>query len=302
MRSGVIIKRYIVNILIWMVFIPVISFSAHAEDAGQLTPEEKEFVRSHSQIVLGAGASFEPFIIQNSDGSFGGFDVDVIQKVEAYTGLDIRLELGVWSEVQVKAKKREIDGLVTATVNEERAKLYNHSLPYVQFTNLVIVKKNNPRAIFKPSDLSGKVVALQQGNEHFIKIYKNLDHNVRAVYFETIHDVLRAVVAGDVDFTILDETAPYVASKIGLGENVEAAFPVGEPYDLVFMLRNDWPELVSIINKGLRSIDEKEQIRMRDLWFGSINNSFNYNLLFKFFIFITLIIGVILYWVSLVSG
>ncbi len=236
-----------------------------------LSPEEQAFILQHPEIVLAGGSSFEPFLIRNKDGTISGYDVDVINLINERTGLNITFELGLWKTVQQKADNRELDGLSTAGIVDSRLALYNNSIPYVRFTSMVFVRKGNPAGIYSPRDFDGKRVALQEGNRLFEQLLSSLPGSMERIYYPRINDLLRAVIAGEADFTILDESSLYVAGKIGLKNFIETVFPVGPPFDLVFSLRNDWPELVSIVNKGLSSFSEKEKMTLRNRWFGALD-------------------------------
>lgn len=114
----------------------------------------------------------------------------------------------------------------------------------------------------------GKTVVLQKGNLLFNTIMTGYSGKINFVYEDSLDDVIRSVVSGKADFTILDETAFYLASKLGLRAMIEGAFPFGEPFELVFALRNDKPLLHSVVNKGLKSISEQERASIRSRWIG----------------------------------
>lgn len=239
-----------------------------------LSAEEKAFIARHPEVVLGGGVSFEPFLIRSAGGSIAGFDVDVAALLKEKTGLSIAFALGVWSDVLGKADNREFDGLSTTGVIEERRARYNFSVPYVSFTSMVFVKKANSAGIYSERDFAGKHAALQEGNKLFAEILSSTSSRPQVTYYPRIDDVIRSVVSGQTDFTILDESALYVAGKMGLSSFLEPAFPLGEPFDIVFSLRNDWPELVSIVNKGLLSFTEHEKLSLRNKWFGTLSQEF----------------------------
>lgn len=234
-----------------------------------LTSGERRFIEKHPVITLGGGVSFAPFLMENDDGSVGGYDVDIARMISASTGLRIEFALGPWQTVQEKARKREVDGLSTAVYHESREEHLNASTPYIRSTSLVIVKRGNPEGIFTPKDIAHKRVALQEGNLLFEETVKPHLDNTKVTYYATTQELIRAIVSGEADFTVMDETAFYIATKLGLGGFIESAFPVGEPFDLIFYLRNDWPALLSIVNKGLQSITEREKLSARNRWFGS---------------------------------
>jgi len=243
-------------------------YSANYDTKIELTPTEIGFIKKHPQITLAGGYSFEPYLIQENDKKITGYDVDIIKLINERTGLNIKVELGKWSEIQEKAKKRLYDGLSTSGTGGDRALYYNYSVPYSKYTPLVIVNKGNPKNIYKVKDIQGKKVAVQKGNivfENLLKSFKNIE----IVYYDRMHDLIRAVVSKEVDFTVIDETAFYLANEVGLGGLIEYSFAIGKTNDVVFSLRNDWPELVSIVNKALNSITVKEKLKIKNYWFGN---------------------------------
>jgi diguanylate cyclase (GGDEF)-like protein len=248
----------------------------------EFSDQEKLFIQQHSTISLGAGASFAPFVIKNQDGSYSGHDVDIVNIVAARTGLNFRFETSQWRDIQTRALNRELDGLTTsAQLTEERSRSFNATNPYLALTSLVLVKKGNPKGITTTSDIAGKKVAMQKGNVLFEGILTQLNFDVEVVYYDTIHELISAVVSGAADLCILDETAPYIANQLGLSGYIEVAFPVGTPFELVFLLRKDWPELTSIFNKGLASIREEEKLEIRNFWFRPEESELDYLFLAK---------------------
>lgn len=231
-----------------------------------LTQKEKDFIQKHPVITLAGGASFEPFLIKNGDGSISGYDADIVKLIKDQTGLNIEFELGNWQEIQIKAKNRELDGLSTSGYGGDRKKYFTHSIPYLELTPIVFINKKNPKKIYTLSDLEGKKVAVQKGNLFSLNLVKSLG-NVEIVYYETMHDLIRAVVSNEVDFTVIDETAFYIANQIGLGSFIDNAFALNKHNDVLFSLRNDKPQLVSIVNKALKNISVDKKNALRKKWF-----------------------------------
>ncbi len=237
-----------------------------------LTAAEQHYIKQHPEITLGAGASFDPFIMQNTEGRVSGYDVDIARLITASTGLKISFELGVWADIQTRAEKKQLDGISTSSPSAERRKHYIFSDPYFRSTALVIVKKGNPKKIYRLEDTFGKRVAVQKGNILFDEIGVAVKGELLIDLYDDQYELIQAVANGSADFTVIDSTAFYIAKKIGLRELIEGAFPVGEPFDLVFSLRDDQPELVSIINKGLASISALKKNEIRQRWFDSRRN------------------------------
>lgn len=259
-----------------IIFITVFWFAsfAHAqlnnETKVKLNASEIAYIAKHPEVTLASGDSFEPFTILNADGSVSGFDADLLALISERTGLKINLSLGNWEEVQTRAKRREFDGISTASPDESRKSYLNFSKPYTKRYSVVLVQKGNPLAIRNIEDLDNKRIALQKGNVTFERMANESGVNIIPIYVDTIHDMIKAVVAKQADFTILDESYAYIAQLVGLEKFIEAGFILGEkPYDLTFGLRNDHPELVSIIDKGLASVTANEMLALRSRWLGA---------------------------------
>jgi len=281
-----------------MLTLPLLVHSEHVKEYGMvtLTLAEQNFIKEHPEITLAGGLSFEPYLINNLKNNVTGHDVDIAKLISQRTGLKINFELGNWSEIQEKAKRRELDGLSTAVIDEKRAHYYNASIPYIHLKKLIIVGHDNPKDIYSLQDMNGKIVALQKGNTLFYGVIDSTDISVDIIYFDSIHEVLRAVASGQADLTAFDESTAYIAQKLGLSNQLEVGFSLDSSFDLVFLLRNDFPLLTSIINKGLVTITDQEKIHLKDRWFKPMEPQIDYSLFLKLLVGMLSILSIILYW------
>jgi signal transduction histidine kinase/CheY-like chemotaxis protein len=247
---------------------PLPAFASEPVDSDpiEFTAEERAFLDRHPEVTFGSGLSFAPFVLREPSGAITGHDAEIAALIEARTGLRIRFELGVWGEIQQRARMRALDGLATAVVHKDREKFFIATTPYVSLTGLVIVRSGNPADIYSAQDLVGKRLILQRNNVNFENMARQVASESHWTYVDTIDETITALVSREADFTILDETAFFVARQLGLAGLIEAAFAVGQPYELVFQVRRDWPELASILNKGLATISIQEQMDLRQRW------------------------------------
>jgi polar amino acid transport system substrate-binding protein len=241
-----------------------------------LTPEEKEFLKNHPEIVLGTGDSWEPYSVKREDGTIVGYDQDVLDEINRVTGANFRLQLGDWSKMQDLAKSRELDGLATLIVTDEREKFFNFSDRYIKLLRNIYVKQGNPKNIRSLKDLEGKTVAIHKGNiadERFAKSIKN----AKIIYFPTPIFTLKGVIYGEADATIGNGATEYMMAKEGL-PYLTNAFALDYSLDLHFAIRKDWSEAISIFNKGLNAIPKERLISLQSKWFNQKDSS-NKNLL-----------------------
>jgi len=235
-----------------------------------LTPKEKDFIRKHPKIVLGTGDSWEPYSIQRPDGTIVGFDQDILNEVNRATGANFVLKLGDWATMQELAKKKEIDGLATLTITKERKEFLNFSDKYTLLIKNVYVKQGNPKKIHSLKDLEGKTISVHRGNVADEKFAKSIK-NAKIIYSPTVIDMLKEVIYGDADATSGNGATEYMMAKQGL-PYMKNAFALDYSQTLHFALRDDWSEALSILNKGLRAIEEGQIIALHGKWFSKIND------------------------------
>lgn len=248
-------------------------FNCFAQDGQkasvQLTEQELSFIKAHPSITLGSGDSVTPFSIKTRDNKIEGFDADILALISQRTGLDIKLKVGNRVDIQKQAKEKLIDGLSGVAFSKEDETYYFFSKPYIKLYSMVVAKDGNPKGIYNPKDLEGKTVALQRGNLFFQQTLKENMENVNIQYYDTLSDLMKAVVSEEVDFTILDASFYYLATLIAVDELIETRFILGDsPTKLYFATRHDQPEINSIINKGLASISSADFLKIHSRWFA----------------------------------
>ena len=245
-----------------------------------LTSEEQTFLKKHPRIVLATEREWEPSVIVRKDGSVVGYDADILALVNKHTGANFILRTGNWQVLQEKVKKREIDGLSSCAPIAARKGYVNYSDVYNHLLRMVLVLKGNPLNIKEWDDLKDKIIVIQKGNQTDERIIKRLP-NAIIVRTNTVDELLNALLTGKADAAFGQGAYMYLASKLGIS-TLQYAFVMEDKLDLVFAIRNDWPEALSIMNKGLRAIPQDEYDRIYAKWFGALpEDRFNYVLYLK---------------------
>ena len=231
----------------------------------QLTNKEKEFIKNHPILILGTSIEWEPYSITKSNKSVVGFDMDILNLVNKYTGIRFIEQTGNWVEIQKLAQEKKIDGLATVIKTKKREKYFNFSIPYTIVYTSILVPKGNPKNIHSEKDLIGKTIALQKGNKYNEILAKRWNKS-KIIWLDTYLDLIKAVIYGKADATYDTGTAEYVTSTHGL-PFLQRAFHLKNKLPLRFAIRKDYPEAISILNKGLKNIPETEFARLRAKWF-----------------------------------
>jgi PAS domain S-box-containing protein len=231
----------------------------------ELTESEKDWLAKHRDIVFGVDPDFVPFEFIETDGSYRGMCADYAKIISKRTGISMHVAPSLsWNEVVKRAKARQIDVLPCVGMTNERKEFLNYSDPHQTFYRVVVTQEGSDIGNGL-DDLQRVRVAVQRNSSHHGFLQDNTD--IKPLLFETAEQAIIAVSEGKADAFVGNENmSGYTISTSGTVnlKMTRLAGAVGK--NLYFAVRNDWPELVSIINKGLDSISAKERDAIRQKW------------------------------------
>lgn len=236
-----------------------------ADKKVSLSDTEKAWIRAHPTIRLGIDPEFAPFEYVAEDGTYSGITSDYVKLLNKRLSLNMQVAHGLtWKETVQKAKQGEIDVLPCVGKTEERKTFLHYSSPYIDF-HRVIISRTDATFFNGPGDLWDKQVAVQANSSHagFLKDKTK----IQPLTYPFLQEALLAVADGKADAFVGNVTsAMYWIAKLNLA-NLKVAAPIpGGDESLHFAVRKEWPELVSIINKGLASISPEEKTDIQRRW------------------------------------
>lgn len=227
-----------------------------------LTEGEKEWVRLHPDITIGIEESWAPLVIKNDDGTLTGIDVDTLDYLNTVLGTNIHLILGKWSKLNEMLRNNQIDGLASSSIDAERSEYAYFTKPYTKTLKSIFVKKGNPLNIATPESMIGKRVAIQEGNIFDEKVIRK-HSDVIVVWAKNYRDLPNKILSGQADAFIGADMSFYNIIDMGI-TSIEPAFNLGDPLELSYAIRKDWPELVDILNKGIITLSEEKRISIKN--------------------------------------
>ena len=242
-----------------------------SSDGGSLslTPGELEWISTHPVIRICPDPYYPPFEMLTSEGAYQGISADLLQIIANKAGLTLEVvPCDNWSICIEKIKTREIDILGAVYISDLRSGYLSYSEP-IYSSPLQIITKNTAPSDLTLDGLSGKSVAVVDGyTSHLLLVTQ-----YPAIYPVVVPDVpsgLEKVVFGSADAYLGDlATAAYHTEKSGFS-NLQVSGKVTPPnmtfQNLAFGIRSDQPELVSIINKGLKSLPDSQKSAILSSW------------------------------------
>lgn len=177
------------------------------------------FSASAAENFIISGNPKAPPIVWEQYNKLTGIGPDLAKSILTDLGLshDIRIT-GNWQQVQDKCKAGEVDMIVSAYKNDERATYMNYSVPYLPQPTVIIVKKGMEFAFGRWESLIGKRgvsnIGESYGQEFDDFIKGNLD--VKFIAFERAIELLNR---GEADYLIVDLFTALIYSRLLQGED-----------------------------------------------------------------------------------
>src|SRR4051812_7160259 len=230
-----------------------------------LTPEERAFVARHPVVLFAPERDFPPFSFVDGQGQHRGLSADVLDLVQAHTGLKFQaVAAGDRATNIERLKRREVDLLTSLRPTAEREQFMAFTSAYVS-SPAVILRRRADRRSGDPARMAGERVAVDRSSA--VETYlRDTWPDVVLVQVDIAAQGLRELVFGAVDACAVNlATASYVIERDRLG-GLRVAGETGYFSTLTLGYRKDWPMLGRVLEKGLAQISEAERATMIARW------------------------------------
>lgn len=236
----------------------------------ELTDEERNWVKQHRRIRVAVDPDYAPYEFIDSSGRHRGMTADYLRLLSQRLGLDFELVVTTkWSESEAMGYAKEVDLLPLVVRTQKREPYFLFTQPYISSIQYIMVRKDQ-QEILSEADLAGRSVAIPRDYAQ-IDIVRQRLPEARIIEVNDIAAALQLVSLGEIDATILNlGVAGYWLEQTEVS-NLRTSEPFGIPVSLVMACRNDWPELASILQKGLDSIDDAQRRQIHRRWINLQN-------------------------------
>ncbi|WP_320172079.1 transporter substrate-binding domain-containing protein [Maridesulfovibrio sp.] len=233
----------------------------------ELSKSEKLWLRSSPVIRFSVDPDWLPLErIDPKSGQYEGISADLLHMVAKRTGLSLELvPTAKWSDSVKYVRDGRTDMLAAASETAERDEFLDFSNPYIELSNVVVVRQETP-FLGSVEDLTGMKVGVSEGNAAHKYLEENYPH-LNLVPISGALNGLKMVAEGKCDAYVGTlEVLGYLINQNGL-YNLKVALQLPVSRKLCFAARKGLsPQLISILNKGIRSISEKESEAVIRKW------------------------------------
>ncbi len=262
----------------------------------ELTDEEKGWIKRHPVIKVAFDPVSAPSEFIDRNGIPQGISADYLHRIGKMTG--IRFEIVKnrnWQQLIMSARQRELDLFSAIARTDEREKFLLFSDPYLTMKIGIFTLKKS-KYIGSLKELSGKkaLVIKDHGTEYFLET----NHpGINLIQASDVREALNRLENGEADAYIGSTISTgYYLGEMGI-DDIRLSTETPYRYELSFGVRNDWPELLNLMNKALRAMPESEEGSIYTKWISLRHESLiNYAMFWKIIVAALLVIGVFFFW------
>ena len=218
-------------------------------------------------ILVATEPAFPPFEFQADDGSFTGFDIDLMNAIGEAAGVTVEYESLPFDGIIPALQSGTVDAAISAmTITAEREEVVDFSRPYFKAGLAIAVAEDN-NEIASLDDLEDKAIAVQIGTTGAETA--NGIEGATVSTFDSAPLALQELANGNADAVIND--APVTLDAINSG-NIAGLKVVGELVTEEFygIATPDGSDTVALINEGLATIiEDGTYAEIYQTWFGA---------------------------------
>lgn len=244
--------------------------ATHGVRAAELTDEERQWVADNPTVSVGVVSDNEPYSFF-CNGRMLGWTIDVLERVEAETGLTFDLRMGTWPELFRSFRAGGIDALADISMTPERETYIEFTDAYHQRRTVVFQNAETPLPV--PVDIE----SLAKRSVGVIKDIYYLgalrEAGIEPVEYDTYRDLVAALAFRWVDAAVAAEmTGNFFARENGFN-SVAVAGPLPlaagatEDFRLGTLVASDEGGMLhGILSKGVAALTTDELAAITARW------------------------------------
>ncbi|HCY86015.1 MAG TPA: hypothetical protein DHV36_12840 [Desulfobacteraceae bacterium] len=231
------------------------------------TPQETQWLNSRTRIRIGAMDAWPPMNFLNHNGEPDGIGADYIREMNRLLDGRLKIVSGPFKANLEKVKQGDLDAIMDITPKPERKVYLHFTRVYLDIPHVMVGPKEGP--YYKSeTDLSGKIVALEEGFYNIVYFQKNFPDVTIRTYPNTSL-ALDAVVRGEADAYAGNRAVAAHIMEKELMATLKFHGRLNKPGSVLAMaVPKNLPELAGILDKTLGAIAEERKQAIRRKWAG----------------------------------
>lgn len=231
-------------------------------------------VKADDTIDIVFDNAYAPFEFKDSDQTYKGLDVDIINEVAKRSGWTMNQTFPGFDAAVNAVQSGSADALMAGTtITEARKKVFTFSDPY--FDTKIVIATTKSNTISKYEDLKGKTVGVKNGTAAQAFLEENKDkYGYSVKTFDTGDLMYNSLSAGAVDAVMDDEAVIQYAIQQGQDLSIDIKGEAIGSFGFSVKKGSQYEYLVEDFNTALAAMKKDgtyEKIMKR--WLGTISSS-----------------------------
>lgn len=246
---------------------PELAYFARFRQQVPLSEQERLWIEQNRQLKVGVMADWAPMEFIDQDGKFSGVTQDILSKLNQRLGTHFTaVPYRHWPDLEADFAAGKLDVVANMSDLPERRKFaaFSHNFWPFQWT---LISHNAVMEVTALSQLNTKKVAVLRDYQ-ITKFFQSNYPDIQLRFTRDLAEGLDLLQSGEVDFVVDTVISSGRALRQGANSNLRMHLPVDMPtYPSLFAVRKDWPELLQIMDKGLKTLNETDRHEILDRWF-----------------------------------
>lgn len=229
-----------------------------------LTQNELDFLAKHPLINVGVDSN-EPLDFIDENGNHKGMMAEYLHEIEQYIPITFNINKQTsWINAVSNLKNKKVDILSLAAPSNERERVFQFTDPLTYYPP-VIVAHYNVDNIDGLEDLIFEKVGVVEGDITHQQLLK--DHPKLKLYtFSNNDEALTALKNNEIFAAFLSFPEAVFLLKSKKFDTLRIVAASDYRFGVSIGVRKDWPELVSIFNKVIKSLPMEVHDKIQNKW------------------------------------
>lgn len=230
-----------------------------------LTREEQTWLEAHPDIRFALSSDFPPTLIVGENGQLSGIMKDLMDLLNQQLGTDFRIVVRDFETVHEMVRTKKVAGQLATAKGIDQLRIVESDPVFTMFP-VIYGRAGDGITLDTLKDLEGRRVAVLKeayALNVLLEPYQGRFHVVRA---DSSFTALKWLFEGKVDLMVGFSQHKYLIEKNHLTGLIPLLLLEDHPTDVSIGVRDDWPELVAILNKGIGSLSRDELYAVSAKW------------------------------------
>ncbi|MCP5371423.1 MAG: transporter substrate-binding domain-containing protein [Hyphomicrobiales bacterium] len=243
----------------------------------EFTDAEQTWLATNPVVRLGVAPPFPPYDVLDADGTYTGFNAELMALLSREIGTDVVPEFFAdWNALYEAGMAGKVDGMISIAQTPERRKALKFTQPYA-FDSVIVLTRGGRTDIRAWDDLAGKRLSARRNKGSSAEV-RRLAGDGNFVEVDSDAEALRLLREGAIDAHVtykvsyaqtLATTPIEPQGGLALAVDDEPRVAVvhnSERGKLRIGIHRTRPELYSIMRKALNAIPAADMRRIRTRW------------------------------------